>query len=140
MTTILSFTILSSGFFRRGSLPLLSSKRCIPSLASLWSRSKNGSDVATGIMRGSWYSLPSNSTPPPALVTQRILFLININMIKLATFLTFKNGNGTYEDIDKFRDRSNQIFGSHRAFLLHVRKRCILPLLKEQDYTKNNAK
>ena len=76
---------------RRGSLPLSTSKRCIPTIASLWNRSKNGSDVATGIMRGSWYPLPTASRTPSALVVQRILFLTTINIMKIATFLTFKN-------------------------------------------------
>ena len=118
---------------RRGSLPLSTSKRCIPTIASLWNRSKNGSDVATGIMRGSWYPLPTASRTPSALVVQRILFLTTINIMKIATFLTFKNQDGEFEDIDKFRNRTNKIFGSHRAFLLHVRKRCIVPMMRSEE-------
>ena len=119
--------------FRRGSLPLTTSKRCIPTIASLWNRSKNGSDVATSIMRGSWYPLPTSSRTPSALVVQRILFLTTINIMKIANFLTFKNQDGEFEEIDKFRNRTNKIFGSHRAFLLHVRKRCIVPMMRSEE-------
>ena len=43
---------------RKLELPLLSSSKCKPLLPCIWNRSKNGSDVATGMIRGSWYSLP----------------------------------------------------------------------------------
>ena len=123
---------------RRESLPLTTSQRCLPMLASLWNRSKNGSDVATGIMRSSWYPLPTQSRTPSALVVQRLLFLITINIMKIGTFLTFKNKMGHYEDIDRFRKRSNKMFGSHRAFLLHVRKRCIMPMIIKESERLNN--
>ena len=119
-------------YIRRGTLPLTTSRRCLPVLASLWNRSKNGSDVATGIMRSIWYSLPTQSRNPPALVVQRIMFLITINIMKIATFLSFKKKDGRFEEIDHFRNRSNKIYGSHRAFLLHVRKKCIVPMLERE--------
>ena len=84
-------------------------------------------------MRGSWYPLPTSSRTPSALVVQRILFLTTINIMKIANFLTFKNQDGEFEEIDKFRNRTNKIFGSHRAFLLHVRKRCIVPMMRSEE-------
>ena len=125
--------------FRRCTLPLMTSKRCIPSIAALWNRSKNGSDVTTGLMRGSWYPLPTASRTPSALVVQRILFLLTINIMRIATFLTFKGENGEYENIDKFRNRTNKMYGSYRAFLMHFRRRCIVPMMRRELSRKHYA-
>ena len=114
---------------RKQGVALTSSKRCIPLLASIWNRSKNGSDVATGMMRAAWYPLPNTARTPSALVVQRILFLVMINIMRIATFLTI-NGKGSDFNIDQFRNRSNKMFGSHRSFLLHLRNKCISPLIK----------
>ena len=117
---------------RKQNMPLLTSKRCIPSIAALWNRTKNGSDVATGIIRGCWYPLPHGSRNPPALVVQRIIFLVLINIMKIATFLSFEEDNDNFEDVDKFRNKSNRMFGSHRAFLLHVRRKCLVPMINKE--------
>ena len=126
--------------FRRQSLPLRTSKMCIPTIASTWNRSKNGSDVATGIMRDSWYPLPVGCRTPSAVVIQRIIFLISINIMKIATFLTFKNDRDGFESIDQFRTRSKKMFGSHRAFLLHMRKKCIIPMMEQELHKLHEAR
>ena len=55
---------------RKLPIPLKCSNKVLPKLASLWNRSKNGSDVATGVMRGAWYPLPIGARSPQALVIQ----------------------------------------------------------------------
>ena len=60
---------------RKLPIPLKCSNKVLPKLASLWNRSKNGSDVATGVMRGAWYPLPIGARSPQALVIQH--FFLN---------------------------------------------------------------
>ena len=124
---------------RKLDLPLLSSKKCIPLLPSLWNRCKNGSDVATGMIRGSWYSLPTPARTPQALVVQRILFLITINIMKVGNAISYKQSTETREDIDKFRTRTNKLIGSYRGFILQVRKKCLVPALRREQVKKGNA-
>ena len=52
--------------------------------------------------------------------------------MKIASFLSFRKKDGLYEDIDTFRNRSNKMSGSHRAFFLHIRKKCIVPMLERE--------
>lgn len=118
---------------------LMSSKHCIPAIASLWNCSKYGSDVAAGIMQGSWHTLSIQLRRPSAMVMQRIPLLILIDVMKMSTFLSLKSENAEIEDINKFRNKSNQIFESHRVFLLHVRKTCILPMMTKEKNSVNNA-
>ena len=49
-------------------LPILSSSKCKPLLPSLWNTCKSSSDVATGMIRRLWYSLPMPARTPQALV------------------------------------------------------------------------
>ena len=115
---------------RKQGAALTSSKRCIPLVASIWNRSKNGSDVATGMMRAAWYPLPNTARTPCALVVQRILFLVMINIMRIATFLTIDE-NASDLNLDQFRNRTNKMCGSHRSFLLHLRNKCFCPLIKK---------
>ena len=117
---------------RKMPTPLKSSNKVLPKLASLWNRSKNGSDVATGVMRGAWYPLPTSARTPQALVIQRCLFLMQMNIMRITNTISYKCDDTTREDIDKFRNRSNKFFGSYRAFVLHTRKHCILPLIEKE--------
>ena len=74
---------------RQSELPLLTSRRVLPLTASLWNRSKNGSDIATGLIRGAWFPLPTPARTPAALAVQRILYLMQINVLKTATIVAF---------------------------------------------------
>ena len=117
---------------RKLPIPLKCSNKVLPKLASLWNRSKNGSDVATGVMRGAWYPLPIGARSPQALVIQRIFFLMQVNIMKISNTLSYKCNGTVREDIDKFRNRSNKFFGSYRSFALHTRYHCILPLIEKE--------
>ena len=109
---------------RKNDLPLLTSRKVVPAIASLWNRSKNGSDVATGMIRSAWFPLPTAARTPAALAVQRILYLIQINILKIVTFVTFGD-----ENIDNFRRKTNRINGSFRTFGLKLREICIVPRL-----------
>ena len=109
---------------RKKDLPLLTSRKVVPAIASLWNRSKNGSDVATGMIRSAWFPLPTSARTPAALVVQRILYLIQINILKIVTLVTFGD-----ENIDDFRRKTNRINGSFRTYGLKLRKICIVPRL-----------
>ena len=110
---------------RQSELPLLTSRRVLPVTASLWNRSKNGSDIATGMIRGVWFPLPTPARTPAALAIQRALNLIQINVLKVASIVAFKN-----ENIDDFRQKTNKINGSFRTFGLRLRQISIVPRLK----------
>ena len=109
---------------RKKDLPLLTSRKVVPAIASLWNRSKNGSDVATGMIRSAWFPLPTTARTPAALAVQRILYLIQINILKIVTLVTFGD-----ENIDDFRRKTNRINGSFRTYGLKLREICIVPRL-----------
>ena len=117
---------------RKLELPLLNSSKCKPLLPCIWNRSKNGSDVATGIIRGSWYSLPIPAQTPQALVLQRIIFLVNIDIMKIGNTVTYKINSETHEDINQFRNQTNQLIGSYRGFILELGKKCLVPALRKE--------
>ena len=118
---------------RKEETPLLTSRRVLPVTAALWNKSKNGSDVATGMIRGAWFPIPTGTVTPVALVIQRILYLMEINIMRISSLSVYND-----EDIDSYRQRTNKMSGSFRGFLLKLREICITPnlnLIKKQKYT-----
>ena len=120
---------------RKLQLPLLSSRQVLPVPAALWNRSKNGSDVATGMIRGAWFPLPAAARTPGGLVVQRILYLIQINILKIGSILLYSKE----ADIDKFRKKTNKINGSFRTFGLKLRNSCISARLMDISNRKTIA-
>ena len=124
---------------RKLELPLLTSIKYKPLLPSIWNRCKNGSDVATGMIRGSWYALPIPARTPQALIVQRIIFLVNINIMKIGNAISYKGSSEMPEDIDKFRNRTNKLVGSYRGFILELRRKCLVPALRKVQTMKKRA-
>ena len=120
---------------RKLQLPLLSSRQVLPVPAALWNRSKNGSDVATGMIRSAWFPLPTAARTPGALVIQRIFYLIQINILKIGSILLYSKD----KDIDKFRNKTNKINGSFRTFALKLRSTCITTRLIKISEMKNSV-
>ena len=94
---------------RKIDLLLLTSSKCKPLLPSLWNRCKNGSDIATRMIRGSWYSLPIPARTPQALVVQRIIFLLTMNIMKIGNTISYKGSSETRDDTDRFQNRTNKL-------------------------------
>lgn len=97
---------------------------------------KNWSDLATGMIRGSWYSLPMPARIPQALVVQQINFLLTTNIMKIWNTITYRGTSKSREDIDKFRNRKNKLVGSYRGFIMELRKQCIVPAMRKEQARK----
>ena len=91
------------------------------------------------MIRGSWYSLPIPAQTLQALVVQRIIFLVNINIMKIGNAVTYKINGATHEDIDQFRNQKNKLIGSYRGFILELGKKCLVPALRKEQAKKKRA-
>ena len=112
--------------FMRLQLPLKPSKRIIPKVCSLWNRVKNGSDVATQIIRMNWFPLPCTSRLPQGYVCHRLLYLTFFQIVKIKSIFGFETG----DSVDVWRDRTNKRIGSFQKALYSLSSSIITPMLQ----------
>ena len=107
-------------------LPLKPSDKLLPKVCSLWNRLKNGSDVATKIIRSNWFPLPTTSRLPQGWVCHRILYLTLFQIIKIKTVFGYRFG----EPIDTWRNRLNKRNGSFQKSVYSIALKVIIPRIK----------
>ena len=124
---------------RKLELPILSGIQYRSLLPSIWNRCSNEYDVATGIIIWSLYSLPIPAQTLQALILQHIILLLNINIKKICNVITYKRSNEMPDDIDKFRNLTKKLVIFYRSLILEIRRKCIVPALRQVQAKKWRA-
>ena len=105
--------------------PLKPSRKILPKVCTLWNRLKNGSDIATKVIKSNWFNLPMTARLPQGYVCHRILYLSLIQISKLMSVFQFRNG----DTLDTWRNRTNKRNGSFQSQMFELFHSVLMPAI-----------